>query len=133
MAAWIIVCARHPAIKRRVQPQSFFEFVTRGHLSKIHSNFCVCEHVCVCVCVYTHIYIYYICIYIYTLVEESSCSVGDLGSIPELGGGHGNPLQYSCLENSRDRRAWWGVAESDMTEQVSIACVCVCVCVCVYN
>ena len=36
---------------------------------------------------------------------ESSCNVGDLGSIPGLGrasgGGHGNPLQYSCLENPR--------------------------------
>ena len=33
------------------------------------------------------------------------------GSIPRLGrppgGGHGNPLQYSCLENSMDRGAWW--------------------------
>ena len=33
--------------------------------------------------------------------KESACSVGDLGSIPELGrspgGGHGNPFQYSCL------------------------------------
>ena len=36
--------------------------------------------------------------------------VRDLGSIPESGrspgGGHGNPLQYSCLENPRDRGAW---------------------------
>ena len=35
---------------------------------------------------------------------------GDVGSIPELGrspgGGHGNPLQYSCLGNPRDRGAW---------------------------
>ena len=35
--------------------------------------------------------------------KESTCNVGDLGSIPVLGrsseGGHGNPLQYSCLEN----------------------------------
>ena len=35
--------------------------------------------------------------------EESTCNVGDLGSILELGGppqgGHGNPLQGSCLEN----------------------------------
>ena len=35
--------------------------------------------------------------------KESAFSVGDLGSIPELGrslgGGHGNPPQYSCLEN----------------------------------
>ena len=37
--------------------------------------------------------------------EESICNVGDLGSIPGLGrspgGGHGNLLQYSCLENPR--------------------------------
>ena len=35
--------------------------------------------------------------------KESACNVGDLGSIPGLGrspgGGHGNPLQCSCLEN----------------------------------
>ena len=34
----------------------------------------------------------------------------DVGTIPELGrspeGGHGNPLQYSCLENPVDREAW---------------------------
>ena len=42
--------------------------------------------------------------------KESACNVGDLGSIPGLGrspgGGNGNPLQYSCLENSMDRGAW---------------------------
>ena len=51
--------------------------------------------------------------------------IRDEGSIPGLGrspgGGHGHPLQYSCLKNSMDRGAWWatvhGVAkESDMTE-----------------
>ena len=35
--------------------------------------------------------------------KESGCNAGDLGLIPGLGrspvGGHGNPLQYSCLEN----------------------------------
>ena len=35
-------------------------------------------------------------------------------------GGHGNPSQYSCLENPMDRPAWWatvhGIAESNMTE-----------------
>ena len=42
--------------------------------------------------------------------KESTCNVGALGSIPRWGRtpgeGHGNPLQYSCLENSRDRAAW---------------------------
>ena len=41
--------------------------------------------------------------------KEFACNVGDLGSIPGLGrfpeGGHGNPLQYSCLENPMDRGA----------------------------
>ena len=41
--------------------------------------------------------------------KESVCNAGDLGSIPELGRspgeGIGNPLQYSCLENSKDREA----------------------------
>ena len=42
--------------------------------------------------------------------KESACNVGDLGSIPALGTspgeGHGNPLQYSGLENYMDRGAW---------------------------
>ena len=42
--------------------------------------------------------------------KESTCSTGDIGSIPgsgrSPGGGHDNPLQYSCLENSMDRGAW---------------------------
>ena len=46
--------------------------------------------------------------------KESACNVGDtgdVGSVLGLGrsprGGHGNPLQYSCLENPMDRGAWW--------------------------
>ena len=42
--------------------------------------------------------------------KESACNAGDPGSIPgsgrSFGEGNGNPLQYSCLENSMDRRAW---------------------------
>ena len=43
--------------------------------------------------------------------EEFACNAGNLGSVPGVGrspgGGHGNPLQYSCLENPMDRGAWW--------------------------
>ena len=42
--------------------------------------------------------------------KESACSAGDLGLIPGSGrspeGGHGYPLQYSCLESPMDRGAW---------------------------
>ena len=57
--------------------------------------------------------------------KEPICSAGDLGLIHGLGRshgrGHGIPLQYSCLENSMDRGAWWayspwGRKESDTTE-----------------
>ena len=43
--------------------------------------------------------------------EESACNAGDRGLITGLGRfsgeGNGNPPQYSCLENSMDREAWW--------------------------
>ena len=42
--------------------------------------------------------------------QEAACNVGDVGSIPgsgrSPGEGNGNPLQYSCLENSMDTGAW---------------------------
>ena len=62
--------------------------------------------------------------------KESSCNVGELGSIPELGrspgGGHNNPLQYSCLENPHGQRnlagySPWGRKELDTTERLSTA------------
>ena len=44
------------------------------------------------------------------VVKNPPASAGDVGSIPgsgrSPGGGHGNPLQYSCLENPMDRGAW---------------------------
>ena len=46
--------------------------------------------------------------------KESTCNAVALGSIPGLGrspgGGHGNPLQYFCLENPMDRGAWRATA-----------------------
>ena len=39
--------------------------------------------------------------------KEPAYNVGDSSSIPGPGEGNGNPLQYSCLENSMDRGAWW--------------------------
>ena len=56
--------------------------------------------------------------------------MGEAGTIPglgrSLGGGHGNPLQCSCLENPTDTAAWRAtvqeVAELDMTEETEQAC-----------
>ena len=46
--------------------------------------------------------------------KESACNARDLGSIPGSGRcpeeGNGNPLQYSYLENSMDRGAWWATS-----------------------
>ena len=62
--------------------------------------------------------------------KESACNAGDLGSIPGLGrspgGGHGNSLQYSRLENPHGQRSLagyspWGHKESDTTEWLSPA------------
>ena len=61
--------------------------------------------------------------------KESACNVEDLGSVPGLGGspggGHGNPLQYSCPENQKDRGAWrptvHGIGALDTTDWLSTA------------
>ena len=53
------------------------------------------------------------------VIKNSPANAGDAGSVPGLGrfpgGGHGNPLQYSCLGNPMDREAWqaavYGVAK----------------------
>ena len=57
-------------------------------------------------------------------LPASAGEIRDIGSIPGLGrsprGGHGNPHQYSCLENPMDKGTWWAtvnrVTQSDMTE-----------------
>jgi len=60
------------------------------------------------------------------LVKNLPANAGDVrdaGLIPGMkrspGGGHGNPLQYSCLENPMDRGAWWATvhgSQRGMTE-----------------
>ena len=110
------------------------------------------------------------CVYIYIhqhlvlVVKNSPANAGDkrdtgsiTGSGRSSGEGHGNPLQYSCLENPMDREAWWAVVyrvtkSRTRLKQLSTiyiqtyihTCihiyiyyidthtVCVCVCVCVH-
>ena len=66
------------------------------------------------------------------MVKNLPAKAGDArdeGSIPgwgrSPGGGNGNSLQYSCLENSMDRGTWWGtvhgIAELDMTELLTLS------------
>ena len=47
--------------------------------------------------------------------KESTCNVRGLGSMPELershGGGHGNPLEYFCLENAHGQRSLAGYSQ----------------------
>ena len=76
-------------------------------------------YMCVCVCV---------CICIYKTGgfpggsdgKESTCNAGDLGLTPGLGrspgGGHGNPLQYSCLENPHGQREAWQATVHGVTK-----------------
>ena len=62
--------------------------------------------------------------------KESASNAGDPGLIPGLGRspeGNGNPLQYSFLDNSMERGAWyigyspWGCKESGTAEQLSLS------------
>ena len=56
--------------------------------------------------------------------KASACNAGDLGSIPGLGktpgGGNGNPLQYSCLENPMDREAWQAMVHGVTKSQIRL-------------
>ena len=66
------------------------------------------------------------------MVKNPSANAGDSGDVDlspgsgrSPGGGNGNPLQYSCLENSMNRGAWrvvvHGIAKSDTTERLRSA------------
>ena len=57
--------------------------------------------------------------------KESACNEGDsgliLGSGRSPGEGNGYPLQYSCLENSMDREAWWATAHGVAKSQSQLS------------
>ena len=57
--------------------------------------------------------------------KESACNVGDLGSIPGLGRSprerNSYPFQYSCLENSMDREAWWAIVHGVTKSQTQLS------------
>ena len=59
------------------------------------------------------------------MVKNPPANAGESGSIPGLGrsprGGNGNPLQYSCLENSTDRRAWWVTVHGAAKSQTQLS------------
>ena len=108
------------------------------------SSMPLCVYMCVYIYVYVHTHIHvYTYTYIYTHMyththththtgfpggadgKESTCNAGDLGWIPGLGrspgGGYGNPLQYSCLENPLGQSSLaayspWGCKESDVAK-----------------
>ena len=58
-------------------------------------------------------------------VKASASNEGDPGLIPGLGrspgGGHGIPLQYSCLENPMDRGAWWATVHEVAQSQTRLS------------
>ena len=59
------------------------------------------------------------------MVKNAPANTGDTGSIPGSdrlpGGGHGNPLQYSCLGNPVDRGAWWATAHGVTKSQTRLS------------
>ena len=58
-------------------------------------------------------------------IKASAWNAGDTGSIPGLGRspgeGNGNPLQYSCLENSMEGGAWWATVHGVIKSQTRLS------------
>ena len=82
------------------------------------ADMCVFEDMCVCVCIRRCVH-FPVALVVKNLPANAG-DIRDVGSIPGLGRSpgewHGNPLQYSCLENPVDKRGWWatvhGVSKS---------------------
>ena len=60
-----------------------------------------------------------------SVVKNPSANAGDVGSIRKLGKSsgeeNGNPLQYSCLENTMDRRIWWAIIHGMAESQIQLS------------
>ena len=58
------------------------------------------------------------------MVKEPTGNAGDSGSTPGLGrspgGGHGNPLQYPCLDNPIETGGWWATVPWDAKSQIQL-------------
>ena len=56
------------------------------------------------------------------VVKNLLANAGDMDSIPgsgrSPGAGNGNPFQYFCLENSRDRGVWWAPVHGVVTQEL---------------
>ena len=61
------------------------------------------------------------------MVKKPPANAGDAGLIPGLGRspgeGNGNPLQYSCLGNPKDRGAWWAAVHGVSKESATAQCL----------
>ena len=61
---------------------------------------------------------------VFTVILTLIINAGEVGSIPTsgrcLGGGHSNPLQYSCLENPMDRGVWWATVHKFTKSQTRL-------------
>ena len=57
--------------------------------------------------------------------KESTCNVGDAGSIPgsgrSPGGGNGKPIQHACLDNPMDREVWWATVHGVSKGQTQLS------------
>ena len=94
----------------------------------------------VCVCVRTHTHVCCLCeilaawslniwasqvARVVKTLPAKAGDIRDLGSLPGWGrsprGGHGNPFQYSCLENPLDKGAWWATVYSVTKSQTGLS------------